>query len=122
MDTNDFPHNIDIEKQVLGAMLIRDGEIIPKLLNIINADDFYRPEHRVIFKHIVQLYLNGIAPNIYSLIDDMRKAGLSNFVLEYALDSTALMLYITPLSLKKNPTSEKLFSTPAFLSTTLKKV
>ena len=89
MDTNDFPHSIEIEKQVLGAMLIRDGEIIPKLLNIINADDFYRPEHQLIFKHIVQLYLNGIAPNIYSLIDDMRKAGLSNFVLEYALDSTA---------------------------------
>ena len=63
MDTNDFPHNIDIEKQVLGAMLIRDGEIIPKLLNIINADDFYRPEHRVIFKHIVQLYLNYLFPH-----------------------------------------------------------
>ena len=89
MDNNDFPHNIEIEKQVLGAMLIRDGEIIPKLLNIINADDFYRPEHQLIFKHIVNLYLNGIAPNIYSLIDDMRKAGLNGFVLEYALDSTA---------------------------------
>ena len=55
MDTNDFPHSIEIEKQVLGAMLIRDGEIIPKLLNIINADDFYRPEHQLIFKHIVSL-------------------------------------------------------------------
>ena len=60
-----------------------------KLLNIINADDFYRPEHQLIFKHIVNLYLNGIAPNIYSLIDDMRKAGLNGFVLKYALDSTA---------------------------------
>lgn len=71
MNQNDFPNNVEIEKQVLGAMLIRDGEIIPKLLNIINADDFYRPEHRVIFKHIVQLYCNGVAPDVVSLIEDI---------------------------------------------------
>ena len=38
MDHNDFPNNVEIEKQVLGAMLIRDGEIIPKLLTIIIAE------------------------------------------------------------------------------------
>ena len=68
---DDFPNNVEIEKQVLGAMLIRDGEIIPKLLNIINADDFFRPEHKVIFKHIVQLYCNGVAPDVVSLVEDI---------------------------------------------------
>ena len=86
---DDFPNNIQIEKEVLGAMLVRGGEKIPEILNIINADDFYRPEHQLIFKHIVNLYSNGIEPNIYSLIEDMRKAGLNGFVLEYALSATA---------------------------------
>lgn len=86
---DDFPNNIQIEKEVLGAMLVRGGEKIPDILNIINADDFYRPEHQLIFKHIVNLYSNGIEPNVYSLIEDMRKAGLNGFVLEYALSATA---------------------------------
>ena len=86
---DDFPNNLEMEKEVLGAMLIRGGEIIPKLLNIINADDFYRPEHQLIFKHIVKLYLNGIEPNALSLIEDMRNVGLKGYVLQYALDVTA---------------------------------
>lgn len=86
---DDFPNNLEMEKEVLGAMLIRKGEIIPKLLNIINADDFYRPEHQLIFKHIVKLYLNGIEPNALSLIEDMRSVGLKGYVLQYALDVTA---------------------------------
>ena len=89
LSIQDFPNNIQIEKEVLGAMLVRGDEKIPDILNIINADDFYRPEHQLIFKHIVHLYLNGIAPNIYSLVEDMRKAGLNGSVLQYALNATA---------------------------------
>ena len=89
LSIQDFPNNIQIEKEVLGAMLVRGGEKIPDILNIINADDFYRPEHQLIFKHIVHLYLDGIDPNIYSLIEDMRKAGLKGSVLQYALNATA---------------------------------
>ena len=90
LSNTDLPHNIEIEKQVLGAMLIRDGEIIPDILNIINADDFYRPEHRVIFKHIVNLYLNGIAPDMFSVVEDMRKSGnLDNIDYSYVISATA---------------------------------
>ena len=89
LSIQDFPNNIQIEKEVLGAMLVRGGEKIPDILNIINADDFYRPEHQLIFKHIVHLYLNGIEPNIYSLVEDMRKAGFKGDVLQYALNATA---------------------------------
>ena len=90
MNQNDFPNNVEIEKQVLGAMLIRDGEIIPKLLNIINADDFFRPEHRVIFKHIVQLYCNGVAPDMVSLTEDiMNSEDAKGIDLSYVLFATS---------------------------------
>ena len=90
MNQNDFPNNVEIEKQVLGAMLIRDGEIIPKLLTIINADDFYRPEHRVIFKHIVRLYCNGIAPDMVSLTEDiMNSEDAKGIDLSYVLFATS---------------------------------
>ncbi|MBR6012955.1 MAG: hypothetical protein IK062_04125 [Selenomonadaceae bacterium] len=90
LSINNFPNNIEMEKDILGAMLVRNGEIIPQLLNIINSDDFYRPEHRVIFDHIVKLYFNGIAPNILSLTEDIRNSDdAKRLDLAYVLNITA---------------------------------
>ena len=90
LSITNFPNNIEMEKQILGAMLIRNGEKIPAILNIIDADDFYRPEHRIIFKHIVQLYMRGISPNLLSLIEDIRKAeDAKGLDLTYVLGVTA---------------------------------
>ena len=77
-DKNAMPESVDVERQVLSAMLVRAGERIPEVLSILNADDFFRVENRIIFKHIVNLYLRGIAPNLYSLIDEMQKTGEYN--------------------------------------------
>ena len=90
LSITNLPHNIEIEKQVLGAMLVRNGEIIPKLLNIINADDFYRPEHKVIFKHIVQLYSGGVALDILTLTEDIRNSeDAKGMDLSYVLFATS---------------------------------
>lgn len=57
--STDLPCNVDMEKQLLTAMLIRHGEIIPKVNTILSYDDFYRSEHRIIFQIILWLYEQG---------------------------------------------------------------
>ena len=73
-NNNSIPVNIEMEKRVLGAMMIRGGEKIPEITNILSADDFYRPEHRVVFTQLVNLYKSGVDPNVISLIENLQKA------------------------------------------------
>ena len=70
---NERPSNIDMEKQLLGAMLFRRGEIIPKVINIVSVDDFYRPEHRIIFKTILRMYAQGAPSNSLSILEEINK-------------------------------------------------
>ena len=70
---NELPCNIDMEKQLLGAMLFRRGEIIPKVINIISVDDFYRPEHKIIFKTILRMYAQGAPSNSLSILEEINK-------------------------------------------------
>ena len=70
---NELPCNIDMEKQLLGAMLIRRGEVIPKVINIVSAEDFYRPEHRIIFQTIVRMYEQGNQSNSLAILEEINK-------------------------------------------------
>ena len=67
------PQVIEMEKFVLGAMLLKDGEIIPDVAAIVDTADFYRPEHRDIFKAIMTLYAKKITPSILSLTETLRE-------------------------------------------------
>ncbi len=70
---NELPCNIDMEKQLLGAMLIRRGEVIPKVINIVSAENFYRPEHRIIFQTIVRMYEQGNQSNSLAILEEINK-------------------------------------------------
>jgi len=48
------PHNIEVEQAVLGAMLI-NHDCIVKVKSFLNADDFYRESHALIFNAILQV-------------------------------------------------------------------
>ena len=60
---------------MLSAMLIKDGEAIPKIMSIISDLDFYREEHRIIYRAILKLYTKKIIPNALSLIESLRQSG-----------------------------------------------
>lgn len=66
---------VEMEKFVLSAMLIREGEIIPLVTSILKTENFYRPQHRIVFDVIVKLYNQKIVPNILSVMDELRKSG-----------------------------------------------
>ena len=73
MNQNNLPNDIDTEKSLLSALLIRKGEIIPAVTAIISENDFYRPEHKVIFRIILKLYAQEIPPNIFSVFEEVSK-------------------------------------------------
>ena len=68
-----LPNVIEMEKSVLAAMILKDGEVIPTVTSILQEEDFYRPEHKIFFRRIVGIYNKGIAPNLLSLIEELRQ-------------------------------------------------
>lgn len=49
------PQNIEAEKSLLGAVLI-DPDAMIKIADSLNADDFYKGGHKVIFEIMLELY------------------------------------------------------------------
>ena len=84
-----LPNVVDMEKAVLAAMILKDGEVIPAVSAILSEDDFYREEHRVMYRTILKVAAKNIPPNILSLMqelvetDMMEKIG-SDYVLSLA--------------------------------------
>jgi replicative DNA helicase len=52
------PHSIEAEQSVLGALLI-DNSAFDRVADIVSDGDFYRDDHRRIFRHILRLVEKG---------------------------------------------------------------
>ena len=48
------PHSVEAEQSLLGALLI-DNQAFDRVADIVAADDFYRDDHRRIWRHIARL-------------------------------------------------------------------
>src|SRR3954465_3773225 len=48
------PHSVEAEQSLLGALLL-DNQAFDRVADLIGADDFYRDDHRRIWRHIVKL-------------------------------------------------------------------
>ena len=57
----ELPHDVDAEKELLSALLVKNGKIVPEVAAIVSVDDFYRPEHRIIYRVILELSRAGNA-------------------------------------------------------------
>lgn len=67
--------NVEFEKFVLSAMLLKNGECAPTVLSILTPDDFYRPEHQIIFNAFTNLAATNKPIDMLSLVDVLRKSG-----------------------------------------------
>src|SRR3954467_708247 len=48
------PHSVEAEQSLLGALLL-DNQAFDRVADLIGADDFYRDDHRRIFRHVSRL-------------------------------------------------------------------
>ena len=69
------PQNIEAEQAVLGTILLQDKSLL-KIVEIVNADDFYRDAHKNIFRAMLTLFENREPHDLItvtSLLNDQNK-------------------------------------------------
>lgn len=72
--SRELPHVPEMEKKVLSACMLQNGEIIPAVSEILTADDFYRPENKVIFTALLKVYETGNVDAL-TVIEELRRVG-----------------------------------------------
>jgi len=66
------PHSIDAEQSVLGGLLIDNGAF-DKIGDVVTDGDFYRDDHRRIFRHVSRLIERGKPADVVT-VDEAMKA------------------------------------------------
>ena len=75
MNPKEFPEAIEMEKQLLSAMFMKEGLVVPEVAAIIDADDLYRVEHRLVFQAILRLYAKRLPIDYLAVEEELRKSG-----------------------------------------------
>jgi len=68
------PHNLEAERSVIGALLLA-GERIPEVSEILSADDFHDPRHRVLYRSLLHLSEQGLPVDFIHLGEVLRDSG-----------------------------------------------
>ena len=69
-----YPQAIDIEKSVLGGIIIEEDAIL-EVVNIISVDTFYSSQNKEVYKAILNLFENHLPIDLRTVIDQLKKNG-----------------------------------------------
>lgn len=72
---NILPNAVDLEKAVLGAMLI-DYDTVGDVLEVLNEDSFYKTENKIIFNAISEVYNDDSSVDLLTVNDQLNKKEL----------------------------------------------
>lgn len=70
-----LPEALEMEKKLLSAMMLKDGEVISEVATILRAEDFYREEHRCIYRAMLQVYSRGTPPDVLLIEEELKRTG-----------------------------------------------
>jgi replicative DNA helicase len=68
------PHSVEAEQSVLGGLLL-DTSALDRVADLMTADDFYRQEHRLIFRQIVRLSEMAKPVDVITVAEALEIAG-----------------------------------------------
>ena len=68
------PHSVEAEQSVLGGLLL-EASALDKIADLMSADDFYRHEHRLIFRQIVRLSEQAKPVDVITVAEALEIAG-----------------------------------------------
>ena len=74
------PHSLEAEQSVLGGLLL-DNEAFDRIADAVSVEDFYRDDHRRIYRHIAKLISDGKPADVVTVnesieaSEDQDKAG-----------------------------------------------
>ena len=95
MEPKELPADVEVEKKLLCAMMLKKSEVIPLVTNILNDEDFYRPEHKVIYRALLAVYGRGTPPDILLVENELRRSGAIDYVNRSYLFSLADVEFTT---------------------------
>ncbi|HZE61528.1 MAG TPA: replicative DNA helicase [Burkholderiales bacterium] len=67
------PHSIEAEQALLGALLI-DNQAFDKIGDLLTGEDFYRDDHRRIWRHIVKMVENNQPADVVTIADSIERS------------------------------------------------
>src|SRR3954471_17538765 len=73
------PQSIEAEQSVLGGLLLDNGAW-DKIADIVSEADFYRTDHRAIFRHIAQLIEDNKPADALTVAENLDRSGKLNDV------------------------------------------
>ena len=73
------PQAIDLERAVLGALMI-DNESLSDTIDSLHPEYFYKREHQKIFEAIVKLFNNTQPVDILTVTEELKKMGEIDFI------------------------------------------
>jgi len=68
------PHSVEAEQSVLGGLML-EGNALDKIADLITQDDFYRFEHRLIFREIVRMSEQAKPVDVITVAEALEIAG-----------------------------------------------
>ncbi|MHB9038558.1 MAG: DnaB-like helicase N-terminal domain-containing protein, partial [Armatimonadota bacterium] len=68
------PQNLEAEQSTLGSMMI-ERSALEKALEILRAEDFYRPAHQEVFDALISLMERDEPADLITLQEELRKRG-----------------------------------------------
>jgi replicative DNA helicase len=68
------PQSIEAEQSVLGGLLL-DNTAWDKIGDVVSEQDFYRADHRIIFRHIAQLIDEAKPADVLTVAESLERGG-----------------------------------------------
>ena len=68
------PHSVEAEQSVLGGLLL-EASALDKIIDLVSVDDFYRQEHRLVFRQIVRLSEMAKPVDVITVAEALENAG-----------------------------------------------
>src|SRR5438067_2504555 len=66
------PHNLEAEESVLGSLML-SAEAIASVVEIVNAEDFYRGAHQRIYESVLSIYGRGEPVDAITVVEDLKR-------------------------------------------------
>ena len=92
---NNVPYDIEMEKKLLSAMMLQEGIVIPKVAEILKVEDFYREEHKIIYRTLLKLSDGSEPIDVLLTEQELRRTGELSKVERRYLYSLVEMEYTT---------------------------
>lgn len=94
------PHALDIERAVLGAIMI-EAKAIVEVAEILTPETFYKHANQLIYKSCIELYDKHQPIDLLTVTQDLQKKGL--------IDEVGGVVYITDLTTNVNSAANLLY-------------